>query len=478
MSQSSDDSIGFLFFPRSIALAGIPISDPNQWTRLFWKGLVEFDFPGPLYPANPKGDMIDGHKVYKSLEEIPGNVDHVISTVPAKAGPDLLRACAKKGVKSVHFCTAGFSEIADAEALKLEDELIRLGREHNIRILGPNCMGLYCPKAKISFRPDFPKEHGPVGLVCQSGGNTAQIVLESKWRGVRFSKVVSYGNAADLCESDFLEYLANDPETEVIGLYIEGIKDGKRFRRAVEKAARLKTIVLLKGGVTSGGARATNSHTGSMAGGEAIWEGFCEQFNIIRVQSVSEMVDVFVTCLFMPPPRGRNTALIGGGGGASVSITDAFEKRNLSVPNLPEDILSQIMEFTPLAGNMLKNPLDYGQSMMDLDKLRKMVDIVLGWEGIDFVTFFLIANFFMKEDEQFIFEMLKIMQQPGTKLSKPLYFIFIRDIVTEIGVDLSAVLQGVASLKIPIYFSFDSAARAIDLVLKHHEKNQKIELNL
>ncbi len=468
----SDDSVGSLFFPRSIALAGIPISDPNQWTRLFWDGLIEFDFPGPLYPVNPKGDTIDGHKVYKDLEEIPGTVDHVISTVSARIGPDLLRACTKKGVKTIHFCTAGFSETADSEASKLEDELVRLGHEHNIRILGPNCMGLYCPKAKVSFRPDFPKEHGPVALVCQSGGNTAQIVLESKWRGIRFSKVVSYGNASDLCESDFLEYLADDPETEVIGLYIEGIKDGKRFRRAVEKATRMKTVVLLKGGVTRGGARATNSHTGTMAGDEAIWEGFCEQFNVIRVQSVSEMVDVFATCIFMPPPKGRNAALIGGGGGASVSITDAFEKRNVIVPNLPRDILSQIMEFTPQAGNMLKNPLDYGQSMMDSDKFKKMLGIVLGWEGIDCATFFLIGNFHQAGEEQLIFDMLAIFRELGRKFSKPVCFVFIRDIVTEIGVDLSVVLQGVALLKIPVYFSFESAARAINLVLRYHEKNK------
>jgi len=475
MAPSSDNPIGSLFFPRSIALAGIPISDPDQWTRLFWKGLIEFDFPGPLYPANPKGNTIDGHKVYKSLEEIPGTVDYVISTVSAQVGPDLLRACAKKGVKAVHFCTAGFSEIADAEASKLEDELVLLGHEHNIRILGPNCMGLYCPKAKISFRPDFPKEHGPVGLVCQSGGNTAQIVLESKWRGVRFSKVASYGNAADLCESDFIEYLADDPETEVIGLYIEGIKNGKRFRRAVEKATRMKTVVLLKGGVTRGGARATNSHTGAMAGDEKIWEGFCEQFGIIRVHSISEMADVFATCLFMPLPKGRNAALIGGGGGASVSITDEFEKSNLPVPALPGHVISQIMEFTPLAGNMLKNPLDYGQSMMELDKLRKMAGIVMGWEGIDFVTFFLIANFFLKDNEPFIFDMLEILQELGKKYSKPMCFIFIRDIATEIGVDLSIILERVALLKIPVYFSFSSAAGAIDLVLRHYEKKQKIQ---
>ena len=475
MTQSIDDPIGSLFFPQSIALVGIPISNPDLWTRIFWKGLIAFGFQGPLYPVNPKGDNIDGHKVYKSLEEIPGTVDHVISTVPAKAGPDLLRACAGKGVKTVHFCTAGFSEIDDAKASKLEDEVVRLGSAYGIRILGPNCMGIYCPKSRVSFRPDFPKEHGPVGLVSQSGGNTAQIVLESKWRGIRFSKVVSYGNASDLCESDFLEYFADDPETKVIGLYIEGIKDGKRFRRAVEKVARVKTVVLLKGGVTRGGARATNSHTGTMAGDDAIWEGFCKQFNIIRVHSIKEMVDVFATCLFMPVPKGRNAAIIGGGGGASVSITDEFERRNLSVPSLPENIISQIMEFTSIAGNILKNPLDYGQDMMEFEKLRKMADLVLKWEGIDFVAFFLIANFFLEDDKQAVFDIMDIFYEFGEKFSKPVSIILIPDIIIEGSIALELILQKIASLKLPVYLSFDSAAIAIDLVLRHHEKKPAIQ---
>lgn len=472
MTQSNDNSIESLFSPRSIALAGIPITDPSQWTRIFWTGLIEFGFQGPLYPVNPKGQEIDGHKVYKDLEDIPGNVDYVISTVSAQTGPDLLRACAKKGVKAVQFCTAGFSEIADDRGAELEKELVRLGHEYGIRILGPNCLGIYCPESKMAFRPDFPKKTGPVGLVCQSGGNSAQIILESKWRGVRFSKAVSYGNACDLCESDFLEYFADDSKTEVIGLYIEGVKDGQRFRQAIEKVTRTKTVVLLKGGVTRGGARATGSHTGAMAGDEAIWDGFCEQFGIIRVHSIGEMVDVFVTCLFMPVSGGRSTAIIGAGGGASVSITDEFEKRNLIVPALPENIISEIMEFTPAAGNMLQNPLDYGQSMMELDKLRKMVGIVTNWDGIDFITFFLIANFFREGEQQLLFDFLKVFNDVGKKLLKPIAFVFIPDIVQGEGVDLALVLQKIQVIKLPVYFSFHTAANAIDLYLRHCEKKR------
>jgi acyl-CoA synthetase (NDP forming) len=208
-------------------------------------------------------------------------VDYVISTVPAKAAPGLIAECARKGVKAVHFCTAGFSETGEEEGLRLEPQLAALSKKTGIRIIGPNCMGIYCPASRLSFNTDFPKESGPVGLISQSGGNTESLIRRVVPRGVRFSKAISYGNACDLNESDFLEYLAGDPETEIIGLYIEGVKDGERFPQILRKAAEKKPVILLKGGITEGGARAALSHTGSLAGSEVIWRSLCNQLGVI-----------------------------------------------------------------------------------------------------------------------------------------------------------------------------------------------------
>jgi len=266
--NGSNSRLQPLFYPSSIALAGITVENPAHWTRTFLDSLLEFQFEGPIYLVNPRGGEINGMKVYRRLADIPQDVDYVISTVPARAAPKFLEECAHKAVKTVHFCTAGFSETGTEEGARLEAQLTELSRRTGIRLIGPNCMGIYCPESRISFDTDFPKESGPVGFISQSGGNTTGLIRRVMSRGIRFSKVISYGNACDLNESDFLDYLAADPETTLIGLYIEGVKDGRRFRQTLEAAAKEKPIVLLKGGITEGGAGAAASHTGSLAGGQ------------------------------------------------------------------------------------------------------------------------------------------------------------------------------------------------------------------
>ncbi|MBN2033158.1 MAG: CoA-binding protein [Deltaproteobacteria bacterium] len=359
MTYFKDGNLDPLFHPVSIALAGITVDNPEHWTRTFLDSLLEFKFEGPLYLVNPKGGEIGGIKVHQSFADIAGDVDYVISTVPAGAAPGLIEECAHKGVKAVHFCTAGFRETGEEEGAILEPQLVEASRRTGIRIIGPNCMGIYCPGSRISFNVDFPKESGPVGFISQSGGNTGSLVQRVKSRGIRFSKVVSYGNACDLNECDFLEYLAADSETKIIGLYIEGVRDGKRFRQALRKAAEKKAVILLKGGLTEGGAGAAAGHTGSLAGNEVIWDSLCRQSGVIQVHSLEEFADCLVTLRFMPDPGGRRVALIGAGGGSSVLIADEFERCGLRVPPLPGKIRERIREFTPVAGNILRNPIDY-----------------------------------------------------------------------------------------------------------------------
>jgi len=384
MSNFSNESLQRVFYPTSIALAGVTVGNPQHWTRTFLDSLLEFQFERPLYLVNPRGGEIRGIKVYRRFTDIPQNVDYVISTVPAKAAAGLIEECAHKGVKAVHFCTAGFSETGEEEGVRLEAQLADLSRKTGIRIIGPNCMGIYCPGSRISFNTNFPKESGPIGFISQSGGNTSGLIHQVMSRGVRFSKVISFGNACDLNETDFLKYLAADSETRIIGLYIEGVKDGRKFRHTLQKAAKEKDIILLKGGITEGGARAAAGHTGALAGSEVIWDSLCKHLGIIHVHSLEELADALVTLRFMSAPRGRRVALIGAGGGSSVLITDEFERRGLKVPPLPQEIRNWIGEFTPLAGNILRNPIDYSQTMMQPEKLLRTIHIISQWEGIDF----------------------------------------------------------------------------------------------
>jgi acyl-CoA synthetase (NDP forming) len=466
----SETSLDFLFHPSSIALVGVTTANPEHWTRGLLEGLLEFKYDGNLYLVNPKGGEIEGHKVYPSLNDIAGNIDHVIGLVPAPAAPKLVRECASKGVRAMHFCTAGFSETAEEEGIRLEAEVVKEARKYNIRVIGPNCLGIYCPETKLSFSPIFPKEIGTVGLISQSGGNSNYIIRQAALRGIRFSRGISFGNACDLDESDFLEYLAMDKKTRIIALYIEGIKNGKRFRQALEMATKEKPVILLKGGSTEGGARAVAGHTAALAGSKVAWESLCRQFGIISVTSLDELIDVLVTLLFMPPPKGKNVALIGAGGGASVLITDEFERRGLKVPKLPQEIVSEIRSFTPAAGNILRNPVDYSQSMMNQQGLGRTMDILSRWEGIDFLVAFIRTGQSTRAGGVTAqpFLLVKSSESPDNPL-KPMAMILEPSIVPEESRDIFTSLGTIVSSGLPIYYSFASAANALNLVLTYLE---------
>ncbi|HEX76676.1 MAG TPA: hypothetical protein G4O12_08900 [Dehalococcoidia bacterium] len=469
MSKLSSEGLEPIFHPRSIALAGISISNPHHWTRVFLEALIEFAFEGPIYLVNPKGGEVKGLHVYRRLQDIPNTVDYVISTVGAKVAPRLVEECANKGVRAIHFCTAGFGEIDEEEGVRLETQLFEASQERGIRMIGPNCMGIYCPESRLSFNPGFPKQSGPVAFISQSGGNAGSIVRQVGWRGVRFSKVVSYGNASDLNESDFLEYVAADPDTDVVALYIEGVKDGRRFRRVLEQAAEKKVVILLKGGVGEGGTRAAAGHTGALAGSQATWDSLCSQLRIIRVYSLEELADMLVTCLFMPLPEGRNAALIGAGGGNSVLIADEFEKRGLRVPSLPEGIRKRVREFSPAAGNIISNPLDYSQTFVEADKLGEVVSIVSRWQGIDFLAGFLDLSGFAR-GEMFS-SWVDAMLEASQRSSKPIAIVLQVGTVPEDMQELLPLVKKFVASQLPTYLSFRGAATSINSMLTYNENH-------
>lgn len=350
-------SLEFIFHPRSIAVAGAS-ADPKKFGRNFVRALQEFQFPGPVYPVNRTGEDVLGLKAYTSLRDIPGSVDYVISSVPRESLPGLLEDCAAKGVGVLHMFTAGFSETGEQSGAELEQDILRQAQSLNIRLIGPNCMGVYCPSSHISFESFFPKESGTVGIISQSGGNASDLVYHGGARGIRFSKAISFGNALDLNESDFLEYLTDDPQTEIIATYLEGTKDGRRLFRALERAAAAKPVVLLKGGRTGAGTRAVASHTGSLAGDDELWNAVCKQVGIVRAYSIDEVLDVLLAFLYMPAPRGHNVAVVGGGGGASVFAADVCESAGLSLPTISGEAAQELRRFIPLAGTSVRNPVD------------------------------------------------------------------------------------------------------------------------
>src|SRR3990172_3836656 len=401
--QSGALSLDYIFHPRSVAIAGVSKAAPgfggvSAGFLVACKEMSEGSASGGgcenLYAVNPKYDEVEGVKCYPSLLDIEGPVDHVISSVPARVVPQLVEDAITKGVKVIHFFTAGFRETGEEEMVAMEAQVVARAKQAGIRVLGPNCMGLYVPGHGLSFMPGFPAERGPVGFISQSGGNAGDMVFTSAVRGIRFSKVVSYGNAADIDESELLEYLAEDPETEVIGAYIEGVKassapDGRpdgRFFRAMKKAAAAKPLIVLKGGRTQAGTRAVMSHTASLAGSFEVFDALCRQVNAVRVNGVEDMVDMAVAFRFGAIPKGPGVAVVGGGGGFSVFAADEIDDAGLQCPVLPEHTQEALREFTPVAGTSVRNPVDT-IALFQPPMLQKTLQVIGEAENIDVVMF-------------------------------------------------------------------------------------------
>ncbi|MCX6021696.1 MAG: CoA-binding protein, partial [Chloroflexi bacterium] len=369
-----------IFRPRSAAVVGASASPGNAGMR-FVRALQTHGFAGPIYPVNPGGaDSVAGLPAYRRVGDCPGPVDHVISAAPWHTLPALVQDCVQKGVRSLHLFTARLAETGLPDRIEMERRIVAEARAGGLRIIGPNCMGLYVPAAGVSFRSGLPREAGAVGYFSQSGGNTVNLAQKGAGRGLRFSKVISYGNAADINECDLLDYLLWDPDTRVICAYIEGVKDGRRFFELLRGAR--KPVIVLKGGETAAGARMVTSHTASLASSEEIWRALEAQTGVIRVHSMEELADAALAFSLLPPATGRRVAVLGGGGGESVAGADACEREGLPVPPLPEALRAEFTERFPEVGMMLTNPLDSSVTAGPVI-FGAAARALAGWEGVD-----------------------------------------------------------------------------------------------
>ena len=356
----TDHPLEPIFHPRAVALVGVS-SRQQGMSSGFLTSLLEQDFQQDhgLYPVNPKMTEVAGLPCYPSLLDTPDPVDHVISLVPAPAVPGLVDQCLEKGIRSIHFFTAGFSETGDPDLTAMERDFVGRLTGAGIRVIGPNCMGLYVPKEGLAFMGGFPTEPGNVMLISQSGANAGDVIHGLARRAVRFSKAISYGNGADLQSHDFFDYAGDDPDTEVVTAYIEGVKDGRKFFEAVQRCAARKPVIILKGGLTGAGARAANSHTGSLAGSRDIFEALCRQTGAIRADSMDELHDLVVAVSTSTRRvQGTGVGLVGGGGGIAVLSADAIAAEGLDVPPMPEATKEQLRKYVPIAGTSINNPID------------------------------------------------------------------------------------------------------------------------
>ncbi len=371
-------SLGALFSPNSIAIVGAssnPFSGGHQFTRF----LIDYGFRGRFYLVNPTASEILGLKAYPGLAEIPeSSVDYVISCIPAHGVLSLLDDCSQKNVKLVHLFTARLKETRRDKETKLQDEILEKARGLGIRILGPNCMGIYNPRLRLSFNYELPIESGPVGGFFQSGGGAAELVRYAALRGIRFSKVINYGNASDIDEIELLDYFASDDETKVIAAYIEGIRDGKKFAESLALAARKKPVIVLKGGRGKTGAQLALSHTASLAGSINVWRAALRQYGATEVSGFQELVDQVVAFALIPPVAGSRVIVAGGGGGKSAVSADIWEEEGFELPELTAEFRGKLREKLPQLWDWVRNPIDaslfQGTPMVDVNVLERLSD--------------------------------------------------------------------------------------------------------
>ena len=352
-----------IFRPRGVAVVGVS-TQPGPDGRMggnFLNALLEqgYDRRHALYAVNPKMSEVRGVACYPSVLDCPDPLDHVISQIPAEGVPELVEHCIRRGVRSLHFFTAGLSETGDEALVLQERELVSRARSAGLRLIGPNCMGLYAPEAGLAFHAGSPTEPGGVFLLSQSGANASAIISGLGARGLRFSKGVSYGNAADLKSHDFLDYALHDPQTSLAVAYVEGPRDGRAFFGALKRLARVKPVIVLKGGITADGARAARSHTGSLAGSIEVFDALCRQAGAMRVRTLDDLLDLAVAATTgLRHARGRGVTLVGAGGGYAVLSSDQIALEGLRTPPLPQEVQDALHEFIPIAGTSVRNPVD------------------------------------------------------------------------------------------------------------------------
>ncbi|MEM2878226.1 MAG: acetate--CoA ligase family protein [Candidatus Hadarchaeales archaeon] len=346
----------YMLSPKSVAVIGAS-REPDKVGYRVLKNIVEGGFGGGVYPVNPNAEEILGLKCFKNVVDVPDDIDLAIISVPAKIVPSVARECGNKGVKGLVVISAGFGETG-AEGLRLERELANTCKEYGMRLQGPNCLGTINTRLRLNatFSKTTPIS-GKVALLSQSGALGSAMLNWALDKGVGFTNFVSLGNEVDLTAADFLEMLENDDSTKAIGMYIEGVKDGRRFIKICRKVSRKKPIIVLKSGTTETGIKAVSSHTGSLAGSDVAFTAACKKAGLIRVLSLEDLFDLIRGFGSFHLVNSSGVLIVTNGGGPGVLAADTCEMESLTVPLLDQEIYMKLREMLPPHATV-HNPVD------------------------------------------------------------------------------------------------------------------------
>lgn len=382
----SSSRLDRVFNPRSVAVIGDKKANGYMWLKSVRT------FKGPVYSVQIDPNELPGIKDlgfpnFSSVKDIPDEIDYVIVAVPRMAVLRVLADCVQKQVGGVGIFTSGFAEANFPNGKELQAELVKIAENAGMPVIGPNCMGIFNPAVGLRHNVEqYADGGGPVGFISQSGTHAGYFSLVGVINGIKISKSVSFGNGAVLESSDFLEYLAQDKTTKIIGMYIEGARDSQRLFNILKATVPQKPVVIWKGGQTSEGFRATASHTGSLAHSMDIWKTAVKQAGAIEADNLDETVDNIIVVQSAKPLTGDRIALVAMTGGQSVVIADAFAKLGLKVPLLKDDSYRKLSSFFNTIGGSYLNPFDVAWNMASVESMVKILDVINDDENIDAVV--------------------------------------------------------------------------------------------
>ncbi|MFQ5834047.1 MAG: CoA-binding protein [Candidatus Thorarchaeota archaeon] len=357
---------------KSVAIVGVSSSYGYYWPH----SMMQWPHDLRMWFVSRREGEVLGHKLYQSISEIPEDIDFAIIRVPYQAVPEALKQASEKGAKGATIFTSGFSELGTEKGRQREEELKQLALSLPTRVLGPNCMGITYPKIGFAFMPSVEQRVGNVGFLSQSGGVAISTYTAGVDCGIGFSKVFSFGNAADITPTEILQYFENDDETLVVGAYIEGTRDGKELLKSLRRVAEKKPVVVLKGGRSEEGSRVVSSHTGALAGSKEIWDAAFRQANVPTTKTLEDLISTLSLFSQSPSPRSRNVGIIAISGGASVVYTDLCIENGLQIPETSSKTIEKLDPVINDVGTSLGNPIDLAANYYDFGEIGQVIQTV------------------------------------------------------------------------------------------------------
>lgn len=457
-----------LFNPRSVAVVGDKRENGYMWLRSV------STFQGKVYSVQIDPRELPGIKElrienYPSLLDIPDSLDYVIVAVPRTVAPKIIADCIKKQVGGVTLFTSGFAETNTEEGRKLQQIITDMARQANLNLVGPNCMGIFVPQ--IGLRHSFHQyygDSGPVGFIAQSGTHATLFSVVGALNGIKVSKSVSYGNAAVLDSTDYLEYLAEDQETKIIGMYAEGVKDGRRLFRTLKEIANKKPVLVWKGGREEEGVKAAASHTGSLTYSPALWEALIKQCGAIKVDNLEEMIDAVKALVYIKPTTGRKVGLVAMSGGQSVVIADAFAEAGLSIPSLAPKSYQELASFFNVIGGSYQNPFDISWNIPSVEHLMRILNTLDEDENVEVIVLE-ISIFFLNLrwglGSPFYNNLFSALAEFKEKSAKPFFVVLISGPLED---EARETRERLIQKGISSFPSFERGAKALSKVIRYY----------